>query len=163
MYYRNANCAVVVYDITQAVRITPFSHTISKNPKSQGLYLQKPYQLTKLPLVLPRQSQSLGQRTPTPSKRKHHHRTRRQQIRPRRLPTRQTRHRHRRRRSLRPRSRSAVLRNERQDGGECPRIIHGYRKEIAFGAGGSERDESRGEAECGSETRGTGDAGSGWV
>lgn len=56
MYYRNANCAVVVYDITQAVRRSYRSRSLD-SPRSE---------LTVYP-VLFRQSQSLGEGTPTPS------------------------------------------------------------------------------------------------
>lgn len=71
MYYRNANCAVVVYDITQAVSLLPLLiFFIYMSPR-----------LTKDTTVISRQSQGLGQGAPTPSQREHHHCAGRQQAR----------------------------------------------------------------------------------
>ena len=64
MYYRNANCAVVVYDITQAVGM-PCRHS--------------PEPLLTRATVIPRQGQVLGQGTPASSQREHHHCIGRQQ------------------------------------------------------------------------------------
>ena len=164
MYYRNANCAVVVYDITQAVRL-PSLHILRHLHQIFGN--KSPLQETPLILripVLPRQSQILGKRTPAPSKRKHHHCSRRQQSRPRRLSTRQARHRYRRCRSLCPRIRSPVLRDQRKDGRERPRPVHSHRKEVATGSGGAKRTEGWSErSRCRFEARGTGNAGRGWL
>lgn len=126
MYYRNANCAVVVYDITQAVRPYPSPSTFPR--------------LT--PPGLPRQSKSLGQRTPTPSQRKHYHRPRRQQTRSRDRIPRQARHLHRRRRAIRPRSRPPLLRDVGQDKREREGALHGYREETAHRPGGTQEPET---------------------
>ena len=92
--------------------------------------------------VLPRQSQSLGKRTPTPSQRKHHHRPRRQQARPRQRTAGQTRHTHLRRRAVRPRSRSPLLRDQRQDRREREGAVHGDSEEVAAGPGGAAEHEA---------------------
>ena len=65
MYYRNANCAVVVYDITQAVR--PSTEITSHRDGTDSS------------TVFPRQSQSMGEGTPKASKRKYYYRTGREQ------------------------------------------------------------------------------------
>lgn len=65
MYYRNANCAVVVYDITQAVR-PPACATMEA--------------AANLDTELSRQGKGVGQGAPTTSEREHHHRPGRQQI-----------------------------------------------------------------------------------
>ena len=64
MYYRNANCAVVVYDITQAVSLyrilCPTNVTLANRVA-----------------VFPRQSKIMGEGTSTTSQREHYYRTRR--------------------------------------------------------------------------------------
>ena len=65
MYYRNANCAVVVYDITQAVRPSKEITSLGDGTDSSTVFL--------------RQSQSMGEGTPEASKRKHHYRIGREQ------------------------------------------------------------------------------------
>lgn len=68
MYYRNANCAVVVYDITQSVR--PTSDSIP------------PWTCTDISVctVLTRQGKVLGKGTSTTSQREHHYCARRNKL-----------------------------------------------------------------------------------
>jgi GTPase SAR1 family protein len=116
MYYRNANCAVVVYDITQAVCTCH-----PRFPRSQLIRLT----------VITRQSQSLGQRTPTSSKREHHHRPRWKQTRSRQRKPLEACHPHRRRTSICFRSRPALFRDKRKNRRECERTIYCHCKEAA--------------------------------
>lgn len=115
MYYRNANCAVVVYDITQSVR-----PTVPRSPALRSSFT-----------VLPRQSKGLGKGAPAPSQREHHHRPRRKQARSRHRTARQARHPDRRRRGLRARGRPALLRDLRKDGRERARALHRNRQKAA--------------------------------
>ena len=64
MYYRNAHCAVVVYDITQAVRSHPFRE-LDRN--------------TDACIVITRQGQIMGKRATEASEREHNHCTCRKQ------------------------------------------------------------------------------------
>jgi hypothetical protein len=115
MYYRNANCAVVVYDITQAVRSTPNFHL-------------RPFTNT-VHTGIPRQGKGLGQGAATSSQREHHHCPCRKQARSCHRGTRQARRLHRRCRTIRPRSRSALLRDLSKDGRERQGTLHRHRKE----------------------------------
>ena len=147
MYYRNANCAVVVYDITQAVYILPsqLHQQLSTNTEP----------------VLPRQSQIMGQRAPTTGQRKHHHRSRRQQARSCHGQSIQADHHHRRCASLRSRIRAAVLRNISEDGGERTRPLYSDCEKATARAGRTKKLEVEPAIRCGSKTRGTRDAGRG--
>jgi GTPase SAR1 family protein len=73
MYYRNANCAVVVYDITQAVG-PPSLSPLRCLARSINLPPANPCQLPDIP----RQGQVVGQGTPAAGQREHHHRARRE-------------------------------------------------------------------------------------
>ena len=65
MYYRNANCAVVVYDITQAVSEMLRS---CRSPTNRNV-------------VISRQGKVMGERASKTGKREHYHRSGREQIR----------------------------------------------------------------------------------
>lgn len=68
MYYRNANCAVVVYDITQAVRLrTKESHNQSLKQKEADIRNT----------VFFGQGEGVGQGAPAPGQREHYYCARR--------------------------------------------------------------------------------------
>jgi len=124
MYYRNANCAVVVYDITQAVR--------------SKILLQ--YRISADDYVgITRQGEGLGKGASAPSQREHCHRPCWKQSRSCRRTTRQACRTCRRCRGVRQRSQSSLLRDLRKDLREREGAVHRNRKEAADRAGQSER------------------------
>jgi hypothetical protein len=115
MYYRNANCAVVVYDITQAVRPLSTSSTSSL--------------LTELDIT--RQGQVVGQGATEASQRKHHYRARREQAGFGDRAARQASNRDGGRRGLREGGRSSFLRDIGKDGRERAGAFYCHRQEVA--------------------------------
>ena len=132
MYYRNANCAVVVYDITQAVGFA--------NPL-QFIYDQS-LTLESI-LVFPRQGKSVGERAPATSEREHHHCACWKQARSRYGIPRQARNPPIRRRTVRKGSRSSILRDIREDRRERQRPLHRNRQEATSRSGWPQRHAIR--------------------
>lgn len=73
----------------------------------------------------------MGQRAPTPGKRKHNHRSGREQSRSGGRAARQARCNNSRRRGLRKGGESTVFRDQRQDGGERQGALHCNREEAS--------------------------------
>jgi GTPase SAR1 family protein len=117
MYYRNANCAVVVYDITQAV--------------SRATHPSESHALIAM-LVVTGQGQSVGKRAATAGKRKYHHCARRKQAGFSYREPRQTSDPYSRRRTIRQRRWLALLRNFGQDCRERERIIYRHCEETSI-------------------------------